>query len=47
MHPDGAQHGNVYGCYIHGIFDAAEVSEGLVRALLKKKGLNPAQSQGT
>ena len=39
--PDGAQHGNVYGCYIHGIFDAAEVSEGLVRALLKKKGLNP------
>ena len=40
---DGAQYKNVYGCYIHGVFDSAEVSGGLVEALLKKKGYDPHQ----
>lgn len=35
---DGVQKGNVYGCYIHGIFDCAEVSDALVNTLLKEKG---------
>ena len=36
---DGACAGNVWGCYIHGIFDRAECADALVSALLKAKGL--------
>lgn len=36
----GAFEGNVYGCYIHGIFDGAEVSESIVKALYKRKNLH-------
>lgn len=35
----GAQIGNVYGCYIHGIFDSAEVSECIVKVLFERKGI--------
>lgn len=35
----GAQNGNVYGCYIHGIFDSAEVSERIVKTLYSRKGI--------
>lgn len=35
---EGAQTGNVYGTYIHGIFDEAEVAAEVVRALLDVKG---------
>ena len=35
----GAQNGSVYGCYIHGIFDSAEVSECIVKTLFERKGL--------
>ena len=35
----GAQSGSVYGCYIHGIFDSAEVSERIVKTLFERKGL--------
>ena len=35
----GAQSGSVYGCYIHGIFDSADVSECIVKTLFKRKGL--------
>ena len=28
----------MYGCYVHGIFDAPETAEGFLAALLKKKG---------
>ncbi|MGI6755921.1 MAG: cobyric acid synthase [Atopobiaceae bacterium] len=37
---DGCQQDNVYGCYLHGIFDSAEVSRALVEALLARKGLD-------
>lgn len=37
---DGACAGNVYGCYLHGIFDKAEVTQTLVRALMRQKGLD-------
>lgn len=35
----GTFSGNVAGCYIHGIFDNAEVSGALIRALYEAKGL--------
>lgn len=35
----GAQNKNVYGCYIHGIFDSEEVSERIVKTLYERKGL--------
>ncbi len=35
----GAYNGNVYGCYVHGIFDSAEVSGRIVKRLYEKKGL--------
>ena len=35
----GAYSGNVAGCYVHGIFDSAEVSVALIRALYQAKGL--------
>ncbi|MDE5966919.1 MAG: cobyric acid synthase [Lachnospiraceae bacterium] len=36
---DGAYRNNVYGSYVHGIFDERAVSETIVRALYEKKGL--------
>lgn len=36
---DGAQWGNVYGCYVHGIFDKPEVAKGIAEALLQEKGI--------
>ncbi len=36
----GAQNGNVYGCYIHGIFDSAEISERIVKTLYARKGIS-------
>ena len=42
---DGAQSGNVYGCYIHGIFDAPGCAKGFLGAVLKKKGYDAAHIQ--
>lgn len=38
--PDGCQLGNVYGCYLHGLFDHPDANQGLVSALLRRKGLD-------
>ena len=38
---DGLSSGNVWGCYVHGIFDKAGAAEALVNALLAAKGLEP------
>lgn len=35
----GGFRGNVYGCYIHGLFDEAQVAGTIVQALYEKKGL--------
>lgn len=40
-HLDGAQNGNVYGCYVHGIFDAPQMTSGFLSALLREKGYDP------
>nr|WP_294491089.1 cobyric acid synthase [uncultured Mediterraneibacter sp.] len=42
---DGAQKGNIYGCYIHGIFDAPECAKGFLSAILKAKGYDTDQIQ--
>ena len=39
---EGAQQGNVYGTYIHGIFDDEAVAAGVL-TLLIKKGYDPEQ----
>ncbi len=44
---DGAQCGNVYGCYVHGIFDAPGCAKGFLSALLKQKGYDPSGIQAT
>ena len=36
---DGCCRDNLYGTYVHGIFDKAEVAETIVRALMKEKGM--------
>lgn len=35
----GTFSGNVYGCYIHGIFDSEDVSGSIVKVLYERKGL--------
>ncbi len=37
--PDGMSRGNVYGTYLHGIFDEGDLAETFVRALADKKGV--------
>ncbi len=37
---DGCHAGNVYGSYLHGIFDSREFTQALVGALLEAKGLD-------
>lgn len=41
--PDGACRGNVYGTYVHGIFDRENVAKGVVTALGKAKGLDVSE----
>ncbi len=36
---DGAWSGNIYGSYVHGIFDSKEISETIMKVLFKNKGL--------
>ena len=36
---NGCQSGQVYGTYVHGIFDKREVSERVIRTLFERKGL--------
>ena len=38
--PDGCFRGNVYGTYVHGIFDREEVANAVVQALAQKKGVS-------
>lgn len=38
--PDGISRGNVYGTYVHGIFDREAVAGAVVQALAKKKGIS-------
>ncbi len=42
---DGACEGNVYGTYVHGIFDREEVAKGIVSAIGRAKGLDVSEIQ--
>jgi adenosylcobyric acid synthase len=44
-HEDGCQQGNVYGCYLHGLFDDPAANRALLSALLSAKGLDPNGAQ--
>lgn len=37
---DGDFNNNIYGCYVHGIFDENGIAESIVRSLYNAKGLN-------
>lgn len=39
--PDGQQRNNLYGTYLHGIFDGGHIAETIVKALLIRKGRDP------
>lgn len=41
--PDGISAGNVWGSYVHGIFDQGQFAQNFVSCLLRAKGLDPAQ----
>lgn len=40
---DGANRGNVYGTYVHGIFDCENVAKAIVTALAAAKGMDASQ----
>lgn len=43
---DGAYVKNVYGSYVHGIFDKEEVAKNLVKAIGERKGIDVSQMTG-
>ena len=42
---DGAFTGNIYGTYVHGIFDEEAVTKAVIRCLYEKKGLDDSRVQ--
>ena len=42
---DGLNVGNVYGSYVHGIFDYDNVAGTMVAAVLKDKGIEPGETE--
>ena len=46
LKPDGAQRGNVYGTYIHGVFDREEVAKAVIRGLGRQKGVDTEHITG-
>ena len=43
---DGCHKGNVYGTYLHGLFDTGEMTEALIGVLAKAKGIDPGAFEG-
>ena len=43
---DGAQSGNVYGTYVHGIFDKEEAAKAVISSLGRKKGIDTDEITG-
>ena len=39
--PEGAARGNVFGTYLHGLFDTPEIALALMRELARRRGLSP------
>ena len=40
---DGCVRGNVFGTYLHGLFDTGELTETLIRWLAQRKGIDPGE----
>ncbi len=40
--PQGYCLGNVFGTYVHGVFDSEQMAQGLIEALCRRKGLDPS-----
>jgi adenosylcobyric acid synthase len=40
---DGCCKGNVFGTYLHGLFDTGELTETLIRWLAERKGIDPGE----
>lgn len=43
--PEGCVSRNVFGTYLHGLFDSGELTGALVRMLCARKGISPTQTQ--
>ena len=43
---DGAQKGNVYGTYVHGVFDKEEVAKAVITAIAREKGIDASDITG-
>ena len=43
---DGAQQGNVYGTYVHSVFDREMVADRIVEALGQRKGMDTSDMTG-
>ncbi len=43
--PEGCVNQNVFGTYLHGLFDSGELTGALVRMLCARKGISPTQTQ--
>lgn len=43
---DGACRGNIYGTYVHGVFDREGVAKGVITALGRQKGIDAAEITG-
>ena len=43
--PEGCVQGNVFGTYLHGLFDTGELTEKLTAFLCKRKGIDPAGAE--
>ena len=39
---EGCMHGNVFGTYLHGLFDSGELTEQFAAYLSRRKGIDPA-----
>ena len=44
-HPEGCVQGDVFGTYLHGLFDTGELTEKLTAFLCKRKGIDPAGAE--
>lgn len=44
---DGVCCQNVYGCYVHGVFDGEGIAAGIAEALLREKGLDDSRVETT
>ena len=43
---DGAQHGNVYGTYVHGVFDKEDAAKAVIRGIGRMKGIDTENITG-